>query len=66
MDAPRVNCVFVCMTDPLYAEYLGCDAVHQNVLDCRTVWNWLVQIEVVEIHKHNTQEEVQQQTNTLL
>lgn len=36
----KVNCVFVCVADPLYAEYLGCDAVYQNVLDRWTGWNW--------------------------
>lgn len=40
-------CVCLCVADPLYAEYLGCDALHQNVLDCRTGWNWLVQINQV-------------------
>lgn len=34
----------MCVTDPLHAEYLGCDALHPNVLDCGTGWNWSVPI----------------------
>lgn len=33
----QINCVYG--TGPLHAEYLGCDALHPNVLDCRTGWN---------------------------
>ena len=40
-------CVCVCVAGPLHAEYLGCDALHQNVLDCWTGWNRLVQINQV-------------------
>lgn len=43
-DAPfqRLNSLN-CVIDPLHVEYLGCDALYPNVLDCGTGWNRSVQ-----------------------
>lgn len=35
---------FLLVLGALHAEHLGSDALHQNVLDCWTGWNWWVWI----------------------
>lgn len=38
---------------PLHAEYLGCDALHPNVLDRRPGWNWSVHLNQFNLRQYS-------------